>query len=253
MKILCVGNSFSVDVSTYVHQIAKAAGKDIDIYVLYIGGCPINLHYKNLLSGEKAYEFYKNGERNPIMWCSIQEGLNYEKWDYITFQQRSGDSGDENTFFPELPLLMEGIRKYSNAKYILHMTWSYSKSFSHDKYGSNPMDQDAMDNDIFLTYEHVSKKVNVPYVISTGKAIKEARSIFGDTLDRDGYHLSERGRTLAGYLWAYYFLGLDIDVSSFVPTGHSYDDVTPPVDVKELPILQDIAKKIIKNNPKNNL
>ena len=75
MKILCVGNSFSVDVSTYVHQIAKAAGKDIDIYVLYIGGCPINLHYKNLLSGEKAYEFYKNGERNPIMWCSIQEGL----------------------------------------------------------------------------------------------------------------------------------------------------------------------------------
>ena len=253
MKILCIGNSFSVDVSTYVHQIAKSAGKDIEIYVLHIGGCPIDLHYKNLLSGEKAYEFYKNGSKTPLMWCSIQEGLSFDKWDYITFQQRSYDSGNPDTFFPKLPLLMEGVRKYSDAKFLLHMTWSYAKDYSHDKYGSNPLDQESMDKDIFRAYDVVSSKISIPYVIPTGKAIKEARNTYGDILNRDGFHLNEMGRTLSGYLWAYYLLGTDIDTSSFRPTGYSYDDVTNPVKEKDLVTLQEIARKIIKENKGHNL
>ena len=74
MNILCVGNSFAVDVSTFVHQIAKSNDLDINICVLYIGGCPIDLHWKNFLSKEKAYDFYINGE--PKLRCDIFEGLN---------------------------------------------------------------------------------------------------------------------------------------------------------------------------------
>ena len=171
MKILCIGNSFSVDVSTYVHQIAESAGKEIDIYVLYIGGCPIDLHYKNILSGEKAYEFYKNGSRTPLMWCSIQEGIAYQKWDYITFQQVSGKSVDAETFFPELPLLMNEVRKISPGQFLLHKTWAYSKGFSHEKYGKNPMNQEKMAQDIDNAYEMVSSKINVPFIIPSGSAI----------------------------------------------------------------------------------
>ena len=249
MNILCIGNSFSVDVSTYVHDI----NEEINIYVLYIGGCPIDLHYKNIINGEKAYEFYVNGSNTPLMWCSLLEGLKYVKYDYITFQQRSPDSGNASTFFPELPLLMDEVRKYSDAKFVLHMTWSYAKSHEHSKYGSNPLDQEMMDKDIFEAYEEVSKRVHVPYVIPTGKAIMEARKIFGDELNRDGYHLNERGRTLGSLLYAYYFLGLDIDTSKFIPHGYSYDENTPPVSDKELKILDDIAKKIIKENRGHNL
>ena len=253
MKILCVGNSFSVDVSTYVHQIAESAGKDIEIYVLYIGGCPIDKHLHLLGTGEKAYEFYKNGSRTPFMWCSLEEGLKFEKWDYITFQQVSGKSGDANTYFPELPLLMEGVRKFSDAKFLLHMTWSYAKDFEHEKYGSNPLDQEAMTNDIFKAYDIVSKKVNIPYVIPSGRAIKLAREVYGDVLNRDGYHLSELGRTVTGYVWAYYFLGLDIDTSSFRPSGYSFSDSVGPVDDSELPKLSEIAKKALLQNKDHNL
>ena len=254
MNILCVGNSFAVDASTYVHQIAESIGKDINIHVLYIGGCPVDLHWKNFLSKEKAYEFYINGNRTPTLWCDIFEGLNYKKYDYITFQQRSGDSVDANTFFPELTKLMEGIRGYSNATYLLHKTWSYAREFSHERYGSNPMDQDAMDRDIKDAYIKVSERSGIPYIIPSGEAIRLAREVFGDNLTRDGYHLNERGRTLVGILWVIYLLGLkDIDLSNFHPSGHSYDDVTPPVNDEEIKVLKEIALKAIQNNKGYNL
>ena len=254
MNILCVGNSFAVDASTYVHQIAESIGKDINIHVLYIGGCPVDLHWKNFLFKEKVYEFYINGNRTPTLWCDIFEGLNYKKYDYITFQQRSGDSVDADTFFPELTKLMEGIRGYSDATYLLHKTWSYAREFSHERYGSNPMDQDAMDRDIKDAYIKVSKRSGIPYIIPSGEAIRLAREVFGDNLTRDGYHLNERGRTLVGILWVIYLLGLkDIDLSNFHPSGHSYDDVTPPVSDEEIKVLKEIAFKAIKNNKGYNL
>ena len=254
MNVLCVGNSFAVDAATYVHQIAKEAGYDINIHVLYIPGCPISLHWKNFLSKEKAYEFYVNGSKTPLMYPNIFEGLNYQKYDYITFQQRSGDSVDANTFFPELTLLMKGIRDYSQATYLLHKTWSYAKEFSHEKYGANPMDQDAMDEDIKKAYEEVSRISNIPFIIPSGEAIKLARLKYGDYLNRDGYHLNERGRTLVGILWVYFLLGkTDLKIGSFQPNGYTYDDVTPPVNNEEVKELIAIAKQAIKNNKGHNL
>lgn len=254
MNILCVGNSFAVDASTYVHQVAKEAGYDVNIYVLYIPGCPIDLHYKNYLSKDKAYEFYCNGDKKPLLYCDIFTGLNYTKYDYITFQQRSGDSVDENTFFPELILLMEGIRKYSEATYLLHKTWSYAKEFSHERYGSNPMDQDSMDRDIKNAYLKVSEKSGIKYIIPSGEAIRLARKKYGDKLTRDGYHMNEMGRTLLGILWVMFLTkNTDLDLSKFIPSGYSYDDITPPVDTSILNELKDIAKEALKNNEGYNL
>ena len=254
MKILCVGNSFAVDASTYVHQVALSAGFDIDIHVLYIPGCPIDLHWKNFLSKDKTYEFYINGEKKPTLYCDIFEGLNYTQYDFITFQQRSGDSVDSKTFFPELTQLMEGIRNYSSAKYLLHKTWSYAKEFSHERYGSNPMNQAAMDEDIKKAYLEVSDKSGIPYIIPSGEAIRLARTKFGDNLTRDGYHLNERGRTLVGILWVFYLLGrCDLDLSNFQPDGYSYDEITPPVDKNEIKELIKIAKQAIENNKGHNL
>ena len=252
MNVLCVGNSFAVDVHTYVHEIAKANGIDINICVLYIGGCPISRHWKNFNTKEKEYDFYINGVAS--FQCDIFEGLNYMKWDYITFQQRSGDSCDADTFFPELTLLMEGIRKYSDATYLLHKTWSYAKSFSHDRYGSNPMDQDAMTRDIDDAYLKVKERSGIKYIIPSGTAIRLAREVYGDTLDRDGYHLSERGRTVTGLLWVYFLTGKkELDISKFNPSGYTYDEVTPPVSREELEELNKIAKEAIKENKGNNL
>ena len=66
MQILSIGNSFSSDATRYLHRIAKAAGDDITTVNLYIGGCPLSRHYRNMLSKEKEAVFeyfnYSNGE-----------------------------------------------------------------------------------------------------------------------------------------------------------------------------------------------
>lgn len=254
MNILCVGNSFAVDASTYVHQIAELIGEDINIHVLYIPGCPVDRHWKNFQTKDKEYEFYINGNKNPAMYCDLFEGLKYTKYDFVTFQQRSGDSGDASTFFPELTLLMDGLRKYTDGTYLLHKTWSYAKYYSHDKYGHDPLDQEAYDRDIKEAYIEVSKKSGIKYIIPSGEAIKLAREVFGDELNRDGYHLNERGRTLIGILWVMYLTGrTDINLDKFVPSGYTYDEVTPPIDKIEIPQLIEIAKKALVNNKGYNL
>ena len=39
MKLLAVGNSFSQDACTFLHQTAQAQGLDLEVTNLYIGGC----------------------------------------------------------------------------------------------------------------------------------------------------------------------------------------------------------------------
>ena len=65
---------------------------DTKVVNLYIGGCPLERHWKNMETGEAAYQYQKNGvltERH----ISIEEALQEEEWDFIITQQASHDSG----------------------------------------------------------------------------------------------------------------------------------------------------------------
>lgn len=253
MNILCIGNSFSIDAARYLHQIAKAAGKEINVGNLYIGGCSIARHLDNIKNPHQwDYEFHFNGRRIDELH-NIFYGLYFRKWDYITFQQVSTLSVDANTYFPKLFELLKKVREESDATFILHRTWAYSTTHFHEKYGSNPMNQKAMHEDIVKAYEEVSEKTGVPYIIPSGSGIYEGCIKYHWEMHRDGFHINERGRTLCGIIWAYYFLGLDIDVSSYEPEGYSYDDVTPPVSKEEYKKLIKLAREVIINNKKHNL
>ena len=60
MNILAIGNSFSEDATRYLHNIARADGERINVVNLYIGGCTLDRHYRNMLSGARAYELQCN-------------------------------------------------------------------------------------------------------------------------------------------------------------------------------------------------
>ena len=74
MRILCIGNSFSVDATRYLSQIARCDKTELEVHNLYIGGCPLDVHYLNMLTEEKKYEYWFNGE-NTGLQISLKEAL----------------------------------------------------------------------------------------------------------------------------------------------------------------------------------
>lgn len=51
-QILSIGNSFSQDAQRYLHELAKSEGMDLQTVNLYIGGCSLERHFRNL-KGDK--------------------------------------------------------------------------------------------------------------------------------------------------------------------------------------------------------
>ena len=50
MRVLAIGNSYSQDATRYLYGIARAGGVDVKVVNLYIGGCSLSRHYRNMLS-----------------------------------------------------------------------------------------------------------------------------------------------------------------------------------------------------------
>lgn len=232
-KILFIGNSFSVDTGTYMHQIAKAIGEDIYVAVLHIGGCPISKHYHHILNNTQEYEIFINGEKNPSkINATIFDGLNLQdKWDIISFQQWSYLSCDVKSYFPELTLLAEKVQELKPAQFVINETWSYGKDYYHEKYGEKPLDQEAMTRDVVNAYHEASKITGFP-LIPVGEYIAKGREAYGDIFNRDGFHLNELGRALAGLVWINYLFGKK-PLQYYPKTGQSYDDVTPGLSEKD--------------------
>ena len=82
VTILAIGNSFSEDATCYLHQIAEAAGIGTYIVNLYIGGCSLEQHWQNMISGEALYQYQENGAITE-RYVSIEEVLKERSWDYI--------------------------------------------------------------------------------------------------------------------------------------------------------------------------
>ena len=226
LKILTIGNSFSDDSMEYVAEIAKDLGvKNIKLGNLYIGGCSLSKHYNNAIKDLKSYE-YRTNQGN--YWTnkkgvSISEAIESENWDYISIQQNSGDSGISSSYSPYLEDLITYIYNTANeeAKIVFNMTWAYQQNSTHQEFVKYNKNQITMYEAIVeAVKEKVRSNEDISMVIPVGTAIQNARTSFvGDTLTRDGYHLTyDFGRYVAGLTFVKQLTGLDISNVRFKPT-----------------------------------
>ena len=102
LKVLMIGNSFSRPVVRTLPALAKSAGVRLDIASLYIGGCSLERHARNIKNDAAEYliERNNNGERLKREKARISEWLPKEKWDIVTIQQASPLSWRPETFEP---------------------------------------------------------------------------------------------------------------------------------------------------------
>jgi len=233
MRVLCIGNSFSQNATTYLHQFAAAAGGDIDVYNLYIGGCPLERHCRNIDTDEAAYDLQHNGDFSHVTPSSISAPFADGPWDVVTIQQASHDSGDWSTYEPYLSRLAGYVHeKAPEARLMIHQTWAYETDAAHPRFPRYHRDQAYMHYCLSEAYGKAAQAVNADW-IPCGNAVQKVRGLapFDRTRDEnanpisaDGFHMNLRyGCYLLAAVWVETLLGIDVRNVHYIPDGSDAD------------------------------
>lgn len=251
LKVLAVGNSFSVDGMQHLYLVAKNAGiENVVLGTLYKGGCSLDMH-KEYMSGDLAsYEtFYVSSDEAGGMITenknvTAKYAIQYEDWDYIVLQQVSNYTGMASKY-GNLQYVIDYVNanKTSDAKLLWHMTWAYQQDTTNSGFNNYGKDQMTMYNSIVsVVNDLILTNSAISGVIPAGTAIQNLRtSPLGDTLTRDGYHLSYGiGRYTAALTWLAAITGYDVSDITAIPSAY-------PEIALELDYIKQSVKDAISN------
>lgn len=205
MKLLMIANSFGVNLQQYAHDIAKVNNFDLDIYVLYIGGCSLETHAQNIKNNEATYELFSNG-KTTNKFISIKDALLLNQWDYVSLQQASHFSGIEKTYYPYFEIIYNFVKELSpTSEIVFHQTWAYSSTNLHrfnevkkqlDNF--NFTSPEEMKKSIDFCYKKICTKFDIKIIILSGDIIQKAEKNGLDVYDEYGFHLNNVGCYLIG-------------------------------------------------------
>lgn len=216
MNILSIGNSFSCDAQRYLHKIAKADGVLINSFNLYISGCSLSRHYRNMLSEKREYTLEMNGDSTGFN-VSLKEALLNRNWDVITLQQASIESPNYNSYQPYLEKLAEYVRLcVPKAKIVIHQTWAYEQDSERLNNTAGYSDYRDMLNDIKEAYQKAAQDIRADFTIPSGEVFGALLENGIEKVHRDTYHASRGlGRYAIGLTWYKFLTGNDIGGNTF--------------------------------------
>ena len=239
MNILAIGNSFSQDATRYLHRIARSDGFLLQVTNLYIGGCPLERHFRNMLSEDSVYGLESNGEITGF-FVSLKEALLNRSWDYITVQQASNFSFNYGTYQPYLKELCAYIRKMCpNAKILIHQTWAYEQGSAKLERTEKYTDQKDMFLDLEEAYKKAAKDSDAEFIIKSGELLQKLIENGIKNTHRDGFHLSlGLSRYAVALLWYALLSGNDISENTFC-------DFDEQISEEEIAIVKKCVKEIV--------
>ncbi len=219
LKILTIGNSFSNDAMEYVFDIAYAAGaKDVYLGNLYIGSCTVAKHLTNAKQDNGAYTFYTNeiGDWERVSKHKMSDAIKSQNWDFISIQQNCENSGRPKAYadLQELVNIVKSQATNPKVEIMWHMTWAAQNDYTGNLFAHYQMDQLTMYNAIVNAIkQEVFPIKEITRVIPNGTVMQNIRtSYWGDTITRDGIHLSlPYGRVLGGITIVAATIGIDWD------------------------------------------
>lgn len=229
MNVLTISNSFGVDATRYLHQIARQEGVDLNVACLYIGGCVLERHYRNMISEERAYELFYNGS-NTCFKVSMKEALLNRSWDIISIQQGSFHSAFSDKYDPYAESIAAYIRECCpKAKLVIQQTWAFQEGNERlDRVGFPS--QAAMFAEIEKAYEKMVKTVDADGLIPSGKLVQLLGENGIENTHRDGLHVTKGlGRYALGLLWYRMLTGRSV-------ANNAFRDFDEPVTEEEIAI-----------------
>jgi hypothetical protein len=235
MRILAIGNSFSQDAMRYLNQAALRSGIKMDVTNLMIGGCSLETHYRNMLSGEKRYMLEYNGSYTGFN-VSLSEALLTAHWDVITIQQVSNEAPFYSKYEPYLNELAAYVRKCApKAKLMIHQTWAYEEG-SNRLINELKFEKSAdMLAKIVESYNKAAEEIGADGIIRSGEMMYKLSQSGIDKVHRDTFHASfGAGRYALSLLWLRTLCKVSV-------TGNSFADFDAPVTDEEKKIVWEVV------------
>jgi hypothetical protein len=209
IKILCIGNSFTVDAfEAHLAPLASADNVELVLGYPYKGGTRMDQHRHYVENNDSVYNYRKivNGKLSKTDNANLLHVIKDENWDYVIFQTNHQTGGFFYSYFPYLISLMEYVKtNISNPDVIfgLYMCWAYDSTSTYTGFDLYDKNQLKMYESIVDCTWRVAKTVGIELIIPVGTAIQNGRcTSIGDNFNRDGYHLNyDWGRYTASCAW----------------------------------------------------
>ena len=123
LRLFLIGNSFSQNATRYLPQLAEEGGHPLKIGRAELGGCSLQRHWEIAEAAEKDPQDPKG---KAYKGKSLRELLSEGKWDVVTIQQNSMNSGDSTTYMPYAKKLVDLVKSIQpNARIVMQQTWAY--------------------------------------------------------------------------------------------------------------------------------
>ena len=222
LKVLMIGNSFSICNLREMPNVAEAMGRRLDLVSLFIAGCSLERHWNNVVAATtnaafRPYRFDRTVDGSKTVKdekINIQEALALDKWDVVTIQQASHLSWRPESYEPFAGSLVAKIRELApQAKIVVQETWSYppwDKRLA--KFG---FDQAEMYARLHAAYGALAAKYGFD-VIPVGTAaerVPNRNALF----KQPDFHFGREGVYLQGLAFTAKLYGVDVGKCPYKP------------------------------------
>ena len=222
LKVLMIGNSFSICNLWQMPQIAESMGKKLDIASLYIGGCSLERHWRNVEAAAtnatfKPYRFDRITYGKHVVEkgkANIPDVLTMDKWDVVTLQQASHFSWNPATYHPWGDNLVAKIRELApQAKIVVQETWSYPPWDKRlKKFGFDQVEMYARLHDAYAAFAGKYGFDVIP-VGTAAEFAPDRNTLF----TKPDFHFNRIGEYLQGLVWTAKLFGVDVTKCPYRP------------------------------------
>ncbi len=239
LKILAIGNSFTVNSTNHMPWIINAInGDSICIARLVRSSCSLSMHWANHVNNSPDYELYysDNGSWHFSEINTIDEALRILDWDVIVIQQVSTLSGFYDTYQPYLDNLIKLFREANpTALSAWHYTWAYTPSTKNKEFKKYGRDSEKMYAAIMDAGDKVAE--NVDLHINSATLIKRMREEFPEVEDGfsdDGIHITDNFAQYALALLWYESLVKPLIATSCLEEGVNLPEIGNPEGLEKI-------------------
>ena len=176
LRLLLIGNSFSINAAQYLPQLAKEGNHPLVIGRAEIGGCSLKKHWE---LSELAEKNPNDPNGKPYKGKSLHMVLSEGTWEVVTLQQYSLHSGNVETYTPYAKNLYDFIKSIRpDARIVFHQTWAYrsdSKDFTFISENQNAKTSDEMFRKLQESYYTIASELDIK-VMPVGNAFQKVSS-----------------------------------------------------------------------------